>query len=218
MSDDFDFEPIPGLPALPPQGERILWQGQPDWWALAIRAFHIRKVGVYFAVLVAWRGIAAHAEGLTLAMASRHMLWIALLGATCMAVLALLAYAYARSTIYTVTTRRIVIRSGVALPVTINLPFSQIDAAAVKVRSDGIGDIPVRLTKGNRIAALALWPNWRPWRFTRPEPMLRCIRNASSVASLLASALSGAPVQPHPLLSTEAPQPSGAAMPTPAAT
>lgn len=218
MSDDFDFEPIPGLPSLPPQGERILWQGQPDWWALAIKAFHIRKVGIYFAVLVAWRGVAAYAEGLTMAMASRHMLWIALLGAICMAVLALLAYAYARSTIYTVTTRRIVIRSGVALPVTINLPFSQIEAAAVKVRADGIGDIPVRLTKGNRIAALALWPNWRPWRFTRPEPMLRCIRNASSVASLLASALSGAPVQPHLLLATEAPKPSGAAMPTPAAT
>lgn len=218
MSDDFDFEPIPGLPSVPPPGERILWQGQPDWWALAIRAFHIRKVGVYFAVLVAWRGLAAYAEGLTVAMASRHMLLIALLGATCMGVLALLAYAYARSTIYTVTTRRIVIRSGVALPVTINVPFSQIEAAAVKVRSDGIGDIPVRLMKGNRIAALALWPNWRPWRFTRPEPMLRCIRNASSVASLLAGALSGAPVQPHPLLAAAAPKTSGTAMPTPAAT
>ncbi|MFN4018791.1 MAG: photosynthetic complex putative assembly protein PuhB [Reyranella sp.] len=218
MSDDFDFEPIPGLPAVPPQGERILWQGQPDWWALAIKAFHIRKVAIYFAILVAWRGAAAYSEGLSLTAASRHMLWIALLGAACMGVLSLLAYAYARSTIYTVTTRRIVIRSGVALPVTINVPFAQIEAAAVKVRSDGIGDIPVRLLKGNRIAALALWPNWRPWRFTRPEPMLRCIRDAETVAGLLAGALSGAPVQPQPILAKSVPQPVGSAMPTPAAT
>ncbi|MGQ3355994.1 MAG: photosynthetic complex putative assembly protein PuhB [Phreatobacter sp.] len=216
MSEDFDFEPIPGLPAVPPQGERILWQGQPDGWALAVRAFHVRKVAVYFALLVAWRGIAAHGEGLTVAAASRHMLWIALLGVACMGVLTLLAHAYARSTIYTITSRRVVIRSGVALPVTVNLPFSKIEAAALKLRADGSGDIPLRLAKGNRIAALVLWPNWRPGRFTRPEPMLRCIRGAEAVAGLLAAALSGAPVQPKGLLATGPSPAAGGALPTPA--
>ena len=33
--DDFAIEPIPGLPERPPQGEEILWQGRPNWWALA---------------------------------------------------------------------------------------------------------------------------------------------------------------------------------------
>ncbi|MEM9764435.1 MAG: PH domain-containing protein, partial [Pseudomonadota bacterium] len=29
--DDFRSEPVRGLPALLPKGERILWQGAPSW-------------------------------------------------------------------------------------------------------------------------------------------------------------------------------------------
>ena len=213
MSDDFDFEPIQGLPAVPPQGERILWQGKPEWLGLAVRAFHIRKVAIYFALLVAWRGIAAHADGMAVAAASRQMAWIALLGLACMAVLALLAWAYSRSTIYTVTTKRIVIRSGVALPLTVNVPFSQIESAALKVRGDGTGDLPVRLVAGQRIAALALWPNWRPWRVTRPEPMLRAIARPEAVAAVLAGALRGEAVQPLPTAAPEMPAPAALGQP-----
>ncbi|MEM9472422.1 MAG: PH domain-containing protein, partial [Pseudomonadota bacterium] len=45
MSDchgDFAFEPIPGLPALPPAGEKILWQGRPSRNAMAVQFFHVR--------------------------------------------------------------------------------------------------------------------------------------------------------------------------------
>ena len=28
--DDFQIEPVPGLPERPPEGERILWQGRPN--------------------------------------------------------------------------------------------------------------------------------------------------------------------------------------------
>ena len=50
--DDFEFEPVRGLPAMLPPGERLLWQGNPAWRSLAIRAYHVRKVALYFAVLV----------------------------------------------------------------------------------------------------------------------------------------------------------------------
>ncbi len=33
--DDFEAEPIKGLPEMPPEGEVILWQGQPNWWPSA---------------------------------------------------------------------------------------------------------------------------------------------------------------------------------------
>ncbi|MEO1362599.1 MAG: PH domain-containing protein, partial [Pseudomonadota bacterium] len=33
--DDFEIEPVAGLPEAPPEGEQILWQGRPDTWALA---------------------------------------------------------------------------------------------------------------------------------------------------------------------------------------
>ena len=37
--DDFAFEPVRGLPAELPRGERLIWQGAPDWRLLAIQAF-----------------------------------------------------------------------------------------------------------------------------------------------------------------------------------
>ncbi|MEO0946437.1 MAG: PH domain-containing protein, partial [Pseudomonadota bacterium] len=37
--DDFATEPVRGLPERPPEGEEILWQGQPSAWALTRSAF-----------------------------------------------------------------------------------------------------------------------------------------------------------------------------------
>jgi hypothetical protein len=45
------------------------------------------------------------------------------------AVIVLLAWAAARTTVYSVTSARILMRVGAALPVTLNLPFRQIGAA-----------------------------------------------------------------------------------------
>jgi len=104
-------------------------------------------------------------------------------------VLLLLAWAYARSTIYTITSSRVVIRSGIALPMTVNLPFKIIDSAALRVSPDGTGDIPLRITQSQHVYSLALWPNVRPWNFSRPEPMLRAIKDAEDVAVVLSAAL-----------------------------
>ena len=45
---EHDFEPIRGLPGPLPEGETILWQGAPDWRVLAVQAFHVRAVAIYF--------------------------------------------------------------------------------------------------------------------------------------------------------------------------
>ena len=45
---EYATEPVKGLPELLPTGERMLWQGQPSWRALAIRVFHVRKIAIYF--------------------------------------------------------------------------------------------------------------------------------------------------------------------------
>jgi hypothetical protein len=44
----------------------------------------------------------------------------------------------------------------------------------------------------DRIALLHLWPHARPWRVSRPEPMLRCVPDAAAVARLLTQAWSEA--------------------------
>lgn len=190
--DDFAGEPIPGLPAELPEGERLLWQGSPSWRSLAIRAFHVRKVAIYFGVLMVWRFASSLADGANVPGALSHAGGLVPVALAAICILLLLAYAYARMTIYSITTRRVLMRSGVALPITVNLPFKRIDGAALKIHGDGTGDIPLQLAKDDRIAVMAIWPNMRPWRLSKPEPMLRSLPDASNVADLLAAALSGA--------------------------
>ena len=52
---EHEFEPERGLPEQLPAGEQLLWQGSPEWKRLAQRAFHVRKLVVYFAALIALR-------------------------------------------------------------------------------------------------------------------------------------------------------------------
>jgi hypothetical protein len=187
--DDFAFEPIPGLPERLPEGEALLWQGSPDWKALARSAFHIRKVALYFALLLAWTLATDLREGATISAMAMSAIWLLASGAIAIGILSGLAYLYARGTIYTLTTKRIVIRSGLALPVTLNLPLAMIDTAGRRKDALGTGSFALTVIKPNRIAWLVLWPNARPWHFTNPQPMLRCLTDADALAPKLTQAL-----------------------------
>jgi Bacterial PH domain len=169
-----------GLPEPLPSGETLLWQGAPRWTALARRAFHIRGLALYFAALTVWCAVAD-------TMAA--MLWVVPLSLGAIGVLALIAWIIGRTTVYTITTRRLVMRFGAAIPITLNIPFRMIDAAALKTHGDGTGDIVLTLAPGERIAWLVLWPHVRPWRLSRAEPMLRAVPHAADVAATLADAL-----------------------------
>jgi Bacterial PH domain len=190
---EFEHEPVRGLPQRLPAGERILWQGEPRVAALARRVFHLRKLALYCGLLLVWRVASGLSDGEPLATIATFCLWLVPFAVIVLGLPLLLAWLYARATVYTITNRRVVIRSGVALPMSINLPFRLIGAAGLKVYADGSGDIPLSLTGSDRIAYLHLWPNVRPWRVTRPEPMLRGIPDAAEVAELLADALAAAP-------------------------
>lgn len=187
MSSEIEFEAIPGLPGELPPGERVLWQGKPEWKALARHTFKVRLLAAYFAVFVGLRLVLGLGQdGKTLAL---QVLLAVGLAAACLAVLCLMAWANARSTIYTITTRRIVMRIGVALPMTWNLPFKRLAAADLKEHREGNGDIALQLTAPNRIAWLHLWPHVQPWHFVKARPTLRTIAEPSRVAALLADAV-----------------------------
>ena len=47
MSDDFNFEPILGLPEDLPLGEEILWQGNPNRFRLAWNSFGVMWISIY---------------------------------------------------------------------------------------------------------------------------------------------------------------------------
>ncbi|MEL6219599.1 MAG: photosynthetic complex putative assembly protein PuhB [Pseudomonadota bacterium] len=214
--DDVQTEPVLGLPERPPEGERILWQGAPAWRGLAWRAFGVRLVALYFGVLVVWRLAEGVATGVPVTELMFGVVVLLLQGLAAAGVLALMAYAAAKATIYTITTKRVAMRIGVALTVTLNLPHRWTGSAALRQFSDGTGDLPLALTGQTRLAYLMLWPHVRPWRLARAEPALRAVPEAGHVAEILARALRDA-AEDRARAETPAPQPEPApAAPTPA--
>ncbi len=213
MSHD-DFETMRGLPPGLPLGEAVLWQGSPRWQSLARSAFHVDVVAAYFAVVLGWQLAALlHAGGgaarLTTAFATPVVL-----AAAAVAVLYALAYLSARATIYTITTRRVVVRGGIALTLSLNVPFTQIDHAALRVHRDGTGDIPLDLVRGVRVDYLVNWPNMRPWRYARPQPMLRSIEYPRVAGRILTEAVAAVVVGVAPAVRAPRATPAPGAAPS----
>lgn len=189
--DDFDFEHSPGIPAPLPPGEHVVWQGRPDKWEMAKNAFHVRKIAVYFVLIltIQWMSGAGSDDASGVSLPTTIMLSV--LGITLLGVLAWLT---AHVTVYTVTNKRVLIRFGVALQMTINLPFTQISAADMRVGKNGFGDIPLTLKDARRVSYPVLWPHVRPWCFSQPQPMLRCIAHVEQVATIIGQVASNAPL------------------------
>ena len=186
MTIEYEIEPIPGLPGNLPAGETITWQGSPDWAVLARSVFHTRLVAVWF-VFAASLAFVGGGTGLRGAAIT---LLIAALG---LGLLYLLARAGARSTIYTMTNRRVVMRFGAALPKCINLPLGAIGAADVRDQGNGHVDVVLRPTQRFPLGWLQMWPHVQPWKVAKPQPMLRAV--PAEFAPLLAAALIGADAQ-----------------------
>ena len=178
---EYDDEPVPGLPGHLPPGERIVWQGSPDWKALARTAFHTRAIAIYFAILTVISIVLAQSDGVYLGVGMTVAI-----GSAGVALLHALAWGSAKTTIYTLTNRRIVLRVGMAVPKCINLPLTQVGSIDLAARKDGTGDVPMTLIGAPKLGYLALWPHARPWRVSKPQPMLRSVPNVADVAALVA--------------------------------
>lgn len=185
--DDFAFEPVPGLPAKPPAGEEVLWQGRPATLALAREAMGLTWVAGYFVLLAVWKGGAALAD-LPLAGAFAIGLPYLILGVIACTIILAIAWAQARTTVYTITSSRVAMRIGAALTVTLNIPFSQIASAGLDLRRGGTGTIALQTLGETRLSYLVCWPHVRPWRTAPTQPALRCIPDAQHVAGILAEA------------------------------
>jgi Bacterial PH domain len=189
---EHEFEASRGLPEALPAGEEIRWQGSPQWQTLAVEAFHVRKLAIYFSVILALRGTFAIADGASAGEATISVLGLMPLAAIALALMSLLAWLTARTAVYTITNQRVVMRIGIVLSVTFNLPFKSLDAVGIKQFRNGAGDLPLTIGSRDRIAYLHLWPHARPWRFAKAEPMLRSIANVTEVANILTKAMTEA--------------------------
>jgi hypothetical protein len=189
---EHEFEPQFGLPERLPATEHIVWQASPDVGLLARDAFHIRKLACYFVLLMVARAapeVAAGADALQLLLALKWLLPIAALG---LGIAWTLAWLTARTTVYTLTNKRMVMRLGIVLTVTFNLPLAKIASAALRRHDGDFGSITLALSGGDQIAWVHLWPSVRPWRLAKAEPMVRCVAHAGLLAEQLGVAWSAA--------------------------
>jgi hypothetical protein len=184
--DILDLAPIRGLPR-PPEGERVLWQGRPQTWALAKSACKAHWVAGYFLFLAVWRGSAFALDGRA-AEGAVIALWFLGIGAVAVAILVAIAWAMARATTYTLTNRRVLMQIGAALTATVNLPYQWITQAKLRKERHGIGSIYLEMADKKKLTTFMLWPHVRPWSWSAPEPALRAIPDAESVASILGAA------------------------------
>ena len=185
--DDFAVEPIEGLPELLPKGEVILWQGRPNWLRLTIESLNLWWVIGYFGLLAAWRFLTVidYMPLVTAFSASIPFLFVA---AFVGLLLCGVGYIQAKATVYTITNRRVAMRIGAALTVTLNLPFTKIDNAAVAIKRGGFGNIAFETSGDTKFSYFVLWPHARSWYFGKPQPTLKCIPDIEKVASILGEA------------------------------
>ena len=185
---EHESEPLPGLPEMLPDGEYILWQGKPKREAIARRVLKLRWVALYFAALIGWLVLAALEDG----KAPDAVLFgagvLAVMAAVALGLMELYAWGVARTTIYTVTNRRVVLRFGMGMPVILNLPHGRIASADLAMHGDGTGTVALTTTTPS-LSWPILWPHARPRHWLKAKPAMRCVPDAKAAARALASAL-----------------------------
>ncbi|MEM7696415.1 MAG: photosynthetic complex putative assembly protein PuhB [Pseudomonadota bacterium] len=172
-----------------PPGEAIVWQGAPRWQNVAAEVFHVRLVAVYFVAYAILQGVTVVMSEGSAEQGAFSAAVILAIAAPALAILCGIAWLVARTTLYTITSGRVLLNVGMALPKTFNIPLQQIESVAVKSSADGTGSISLKLSKRFRLGGLFLWPHVRPWRFSQPEPTLRAVPGAPVAAGLLGQQL-----------------------------
>lgn len=186
QAPEHEFEAQPGLPEPLPNNERILWQGKPDLKSFALHAAHLQWFALYFAAMVLLKAIAVSRSAGGWSEEWPGFAWALGLSLSAMILLALLTYWSVNATMYTLTNRRLVMRIGIVLTITFNLPLKRLAQAGVHVYPDGSADIPIKLNAEDKIPFLHLWPHARAWKLAHPEPMIRCVPDGAKVARLFA--------------------------------
>lgn len=165
-----------GTPAM---DEKVLWKGRPDLPVLARTAFHTRSIGLYLMALAVISLVLGNVDTAIIC---------AVLGVIAVAIMYAVAWLSARTTLYILTDARLIMRIGMAVEARINLPLKHVTSANLRKRGKAHGDIALQLGGERLLGYALLWPHARPFRFSKPEPMLRAIPEPEKVAAILAEA------------------------------
>ncbi len=173
---------VDGFDQLLPGGERVLWVGAPDPWRWLKRSLALRAVWLWLGGIALF-GVATGSAGVPV------FVWLGVVGAIGTAFVVVGIVWTSRATRYLITDRRVALRIGLALPGEVNLPLGAIENAAVRRFGDGSGDIAITPSAPLGVGYAVLWPHARPWRLSRPEPLLRSIEGVDDVAAVLRAAV-----------------------------
>ena len=152
---------------------------------MAVDVFHIRKIAFYFLVMLVVQWADLYASGVTWRDWLMPCLTSVLLAGLALITIAAWAWLSARTALYTITDRRVVMRVGIVLSLTFNLPYKRLVAADLRVLTQGCGDIALRLAAEDQIGFFHLWPHAKGLEIKRPLPALRCVPDAQAVGDLL---------------------------------
>ena len=168
---------------------RVFWQGAPTVSGTFWQILRGRWVALYLLVLLVYRTASAMAAGGGIAELTGAVASVAVLAMILGALLYVLARLLAGASHYSITGSHLVIRLGVALPMTVSLPLGVIDRADLVRHRDGSGDIVLTLNHEQRAGYIVMWPHVRPFGFLRVRPMLRALTDVDAAADALADAI-----------------------------
>ena len=185
---EHEFEPEYGLPDTLPVGERILWQSGPAAALIFWSVFWGRLLLAYLGLMLVLRGSFIWSDTGSVAQTLAAVSWLGALFAVALTLFGWLSWLIAKTTVYTLTNERLVLRIGIVLNLSFNIPLRRIQAADVRQLANGSGEIAISLHPDDKIAYPHLWPHARPWHLANPQPMLRGLAQVAPVAKLLEDA------------------------------
>lgn len=185
---EHEFEPEYGLPETLPVGERILWQSGPSAVLVFWSVFWGRFLLAYLGLMLLLRGSFIWSDTGSVAQTLAAVSWLGALFTVALILFGWLSWLIAKTTVYTLTNERLVLRIGIVLNLSFNIPLRRIQSADVRQRGNGAGEIAITLHPDDKIAYPHLWPHARPWHLANPQPMLRGLTKVAPVAKLLEDA------------------------------
>jgi len=170
-----------------PENEEVIWHGRPNLRRFSLSALGLRYLMLYL-LIISITTFSSNFGNLTLLLFLQMMFPYII--SCCLAgiILVMIGISQVIPTVYVITSKRIIIKSGLALIFMLNVPFDKVANIDKKVFNDGCGDISFKLIGNKRIPFFAGWPSVRPWYFNDPEPTFRCIPDVDVVAFKLTSA------------------------------
>jgi hypothetical protein len=167
-----------------PLGEKIYWNGKPNWKSFGYHAFGVKYFSIYFFVCALYSVSQIDSSFSFGAFFIKYAPYL-ISGILAGMILLFLAYLSARHTCYVITEKRIVIRTGVALVFLLNMPLKNILSIDMKALTKGQGNVIFKVQSKKRIPYLSCWPSVKSGSFLEPIPAFRSIRDIEKIGKLI---------------------------------